>query len=264
MLARLLAEFGTRSAVMVGDRASDRDAAWENGLPHVHCAFGFAQGDENVEAEGRIAALSELEDLLARRGRWIEKALERLGVLAKGGMRVGVSGGPAAGKSLWARDAARLIQARGRPAVALSLAHFERPEASPAADAGLAERIDLPRLAHEVLRPHEAGAGVNLAVPDLLGQTRVEPDAVVVLEGSELLGAKLLTGIDRLVHLDLPETVSWRRREGRSRFRPLAEARIHAQETRSALERERALERRFPPRAAADLVLDGTNPLGPH
>ncbi|NOT29640.1 MAG: HAD family hydrolase, partial [Planctomycetes bacterium] len=113
MVARLLADFETRSAVMVGDRASDRDAAWENGIPHVHCAFGFAQGDEAVEAEGRIDSMSELEPLLDRRGRWIEQALERVGAFERPGLRLGVTGGPASGKTLFARDAARLLAARG-------------------------------------------------------------------------------------------------------------------------------------------------------
>jgi phosphoglycolate phosphatase len=264
MLARLLGDFGTRSAVMVGDRSSDRDAAWENGLPHVHCAFGFAQGDEAVEAEGRIAELGELDALLERRGRWIERALERVGAFARPGFRLGVSGGPAAGKTLFARDAARLLQARGRPAAAISLESFARPDSaaipSPVGDV-LEERIDLERLAETLLRPHEAGREVALEAPDLCGATRVPPEAVLLLEGAELLGAKLRTGLDRLIHLDLPENVSWRRSEARNR--PLGEPAGPSEATRAALLRQRALERRFPPRAAADLVLDGTNPLGP-
>jgi phosphoglycolate phosphatase len=255
MVARLLADFGTRSAVMVGDRASDRDAAWENGIPHVHCAFGFAQGDEDVAAEGRIAALSDLEGLLARRARWIAHALEALGAFARPGLRLGVTGGPGAGKTLFARDAARLFVARGRPAAAIALADFAPERALPGAD-GLAAAVDLARLERELLRPHEAGRAVELARPDLLGQTRVAPGAVLVLEGGALLGARLHTGLDRLIHLDLPERVSWQRLQGRDgpeRARADLAERLPAQ---------RALEQRFPPRAAADLVLDGTNPLG--
>src|SRR6185503_11005967 len=112
MLARLLADFGTRSAVMVGDRAGDRDAAWQNGIPHVHCAFGFAQNDEAVEAEGRIESLRALPALLARREGWIGRALERLGAFSRPGLRLGITGGPAAGKTLFARDAGRLLAAR--------------------------------------------------------------------------------------------------------------------------------------------------------
>ncbi len=259
MVARLLADFGTRSAVMVGDRSSDRDAAWENGIPHVHCAFGFAQGDEAVEAEGRIESLAELVPLLERRGHWIEHALERVGAFERAGLRLGITGGPAAGKTLFARDAARLLTARGRPAAAVSLAHFAPAEVAPGADA-LESAVDLERLARELLRPHETGAAVPLAVPDLLGQTEVPAGAVLVLEGAALLGARLRTGLDRLIHLDLPETVSWRRLQGRDghpeRPEPLAQA------LRTRLAGQRALEQRYPPRVSADLVLDGTNALG--
>ena len=270
MLACLLEDFGTRSAVMVGDRATDRDAAWENGLPHVHCAFGFAQGDESVEAEGRIRALEELVPMLERRGRWIERALARLGTFSRPGSRLGVSGGPGAGKTLFARDAARILSARGQPAVAVSLETFARgprPGSGESADNPvsdlLEERVDLERLASELLHPHEAGQEVLLAVPALSGETLLPAGAVLVLEGAELLGAKLRTGLDRLIHLDLPENVSWRRLAGRERGRSHEEGFGGlSPATRGALARQRLLERRFPPRAAADLVLDGTNPLG--
>ncbi|HEX6884165.1 MAG TPA: HAD hydrolase-like protein [Planctomycetota bacterium] len=265
MLARLLADFGTRSAVMVGDRASDRDAAWENGLPHVHCAFGFAQGDEAVEAEGRIQALAELGPLLERRGRWIERALARLGAFSRAGFRLGVSGGPGAGKTLFARDAARLVGARGRPAVAVALESFARPVPEVPGDLprdALEARIDLERLARELLQPHEAGREVPLAVPGLGGETSVPAGALLVLEGAELLGAKLRTGLDRLIHLDLPENVAWRRLAGRARGPEGGERLAVPPSAREALARQRVLERRYPPRVAADLVLDGTNPLG--
>jgi phosphoglycolate phosphatase len=264
MIARLLADFGTRSAVMVGDRASDRDAAWQNGIPHVHCAFGFAQGDEAVEAEGRVSSLRELLPLLERRGRWIAHALERIGAFERPGMRIGITGGPAAGKTLFARDAGRLLAARGLPAAAVSLCAFAparlaperaRPDADP-----LEGAVDLERLARELLHPHEAGREVRLPGPDLLGAERVPPGAVLLCEGPFLLGAKLRAGLDRLIHLDLPETVSWRRVHGRDGQH--AEAAAVPPTLESALARQRALEQRFPPRVAADLVLDGTNPLG--
>jgi phosphoglycolate phosphatase len=259
MVARLLEDFGTRSTVMVGDRASDRDAAWENGIPHVHCAFGFAQGDELVEAEGRIGSLPELLTLLGRRAAWITRALERIGAFQRSGMRIGITGGPGAGKSLFARDAARLLAARGRSVAAVSLADFA-PEAGKKATDALEGTVDLERLACELLHPHEAGQEIRLARPDLLGEVRVPAGAVLVLEGPHLLGAKLRTGLDRLIHLDVPETVSWRRVRGRD-GRPERSA-----GTAPALEDawlvQHALEQRFPPRVAADLVLDGTNPLG--
>ncbi len=267
MLARLLVDFGTRSAVMVGDRSSDRDAAWQNGIPHVHCAFGFAQGDESVEAEGCVASLRELLPLLARRGRWIAHALERVGtfedaidgVTVRQGLRIGVTGGPAAGKTLFARDAGRLLAARGSPVAAVSLAAFAPEHPRPDADP-LEATVDLERLGSELLRPHEAGQEVRLPSPDLLGQERVPAGAVLFLEGAFLLGSKLRTGLDRLIHLALPETVSWRRVHGRDGRHP-GSAAVSA-ELENAFLLQRALEQRFPPRVAADLVLDGTNPLG--
>jgi phosphoglycolate phosphatase-like HAD superfamily hydrolase len=132
MIARLLEDFGTQSAVMVGDRASDRDAARANRIPHVHCAFGFAQGDEDVEAEGRIESLEELPRLLARRGRWIDHALERVGAF-RAGTRLGIAGGPGTGKTLFARDAARRIRARG---LAASVHSSREPQAAHSVPAG--------------------------------------------------------------------------------------------------------------------------------
>ena len=259
MVARLLADFGTRSAVVVGDRASDRDAAWENGIPHVHCAFGFAQGDEAVAAEGRIGALAELVPLLERRGCWIEGALERVGAVARAGLRLGVTGGPAAGKTLFARDAARLLEARGRPAAAVSLSDFARasPEAS---DDPLESAIDCARLERELLRPHEAGQPVELRVPDLLGRSNVPAGAVLVLEGAHLLGARLRAGLDRLIHLHISDGEATRRFQGRDgRGGDPAGVSIALE---AALAVQRARELRFPPRLSADLVLEGANPLG--
>lgn len=66
MLADLLETFGTTSAVMVGDRASDGAAARANGLPFVHLASGFAPEDERIECDARIGALAELLSTLER------------------------------------------------------------------------------------------------------------------------------------------------------------------------------------------------------
>jgi phosphoglycolate phosphatase-like HAD superfamily hydrolase len=58
MIADLLTTFDTRSAVMVGDRLADREAAWSNGIPHVHLSRGYAGSDEVVECEAVIEGLS--------------------------------------------------------------------------------------------------------------------------------------------------------------------------------------------------------------
>lgn len=64
MVGDLLLAFGTRRAVMVGDRLGDRDAAWANGLPHVHLARGYAVAGERVQAEAVIEGMDALVSCL--------------------------------------------------------------------------------------------------------------------------------------------------------------------------------------------------------
>lgn len=59
MVGELLAVFGTRAAVVVGDRASDARAARAHGLPCVHVRAGYA-ADEPVPCEASIAAMDAL------------------------------------------------------------------------------------------------------------------------------------------------------------------------------------------------------------
>ncbi len=261
MIERLLEDFATRSAVMVGDRASDRDAAWENGLPHVHCAFGFAGTDEPVECEARIESLDELSALLRQRSSWIQGALELLGLFDRPGQRIGITGGAAAGKTLFARDAARLLCSRGRPAVALTVeAQAPGPGLEPGASDPLALACDLGRLEQEILLPHERGQELLLPVPGLCGEERVPRGASLVLEGSFLLGSRLCASLDRLIHLAIPEELGLRRFQGRDARKGALPG--LAQERELFLELQRDHERLFPPRRCADLVLDASNPLG--
>jgi len=146
MIEDLLGRFDTRSAVMVGDRAGDRDAAWANGIPHVHCAFGYAADGEEVRAEGRIEDPGELVGLLGRRADWIAAALERAGVgrTPRGaGPVVGVTGAPLSGKTLFARDAARALPGTVR-VVSLD-EHFRRGDTGELDDL-LGTRYDLESL----------------------------------------------------------------------------------------------------------------------
>ena len=97
MIEDLLLTFGTRRAAFVGDRAGDRDAAWANGVPHVHLARGYAAVGERVDAEAVIEGMDALLPRLRARTTWVAG-------LAEGGGVVGVTGGPAAGKTLLAEE----------------------------------------------------------------------------------------------------------------------------------------------------------------
>jgi len=181
MVCELLRCLGTRSAVMVGDRVGDRDAAHANGLPHVHLAGGFAPPGEEVSCEAVIEGAGGLLDRLRGRTRWIEGALEQLGVRLEGppgGPRtIGITGGAAAGKTLFTRDAARILRARGRPATAVGAEAFRR------------------------------------------GEARSEPGRLLLVEGPDLLEAELRPRLDRVLLLEVSREVARRRLGGRRRGR---------------------------------------------
>ena len=251
MVARLLERFGTRSAVMVGDRAGDRDAAWKNGLPHVHCAFGFAPLDEHVAAEARIESLGELRACLEGRSAWIAELVTGI----QGPARLAVTGGPSSGKTLLARDVARVLRASGRPAVAVSLETFARTGGPSAWERDpLASLYDLERLVAELLRPQARGERLALARPGLDGETSVPRGAVLVLEGPFLGDPRVRPAFERIFHLAIPAALRERRWHG-------GRAGPGERETWLSLHVEH--ERRFPPAEQGSLVLDASNALGP-
>ncbi|MEW6074503.1 MAG: HAD family hydrolase [Planctomycetota bacterium] len=271
MVEQVLAALGTRRALMVGDRGLDRDAAWANGLPHVHCAFGFAPPDEDVAAEAVIEDLGELPALLARRAAWIERALALLGALPPPlPFVLGIDGPPAAGKTLFASDVVRLLRGRRVPAGAVSLEAFRRPGANggpdPARDP-LGAAYDLDALRREVLDPAARGEPVRVrrtggdrrGLP-VLHAIDVPARAVLVLEGPFLADPRLRPRIDRLLRLEVPEALVLRRvggREGRAGG-PEPLERLRSVE----LPARRAFDLRHDPARLADLVLDAANPLG--
>jgi len=275
MIAQLLDVFDTRSAVFVGDRATDRDAAWGNGLPHVHCDFGFAPSGERVAAEARVEDLGELQRVLARREAWIAGALEDAGVLgslaaAPAPIAIGVTGGSASGKTLFARDAARVFRMRGVPARAASLDDFLRPpdeRGTPPGPDGdhLGFAFDLERLAAELLDPLAAGELAGDGAGDGRSDGRddgrdAEPVDVLVLEGLFLLDPRLRSRLARVVALSVPEELVLRR--AAARIAPSGDSAELVRLHRAYLPAQRAFAERFPAARHADLVLDASNPLG--
>lgn len=270
MVTDLLDRFGTRSAVMVGDRTGDRDAAWQNGLPHVHCKRGFAVAGETVECEATIDDLGELVPLLERRAVWIGGVLERFGFDgARGPRSLGVTGHTGSGKTLFAEDAARLCALRGRRCVVLALDQFQKPEvtaqdltstAFAPADKPLEHlrhAYDVEMLTTSVLEPHARGERVDAHV----GTRRVviEPTDLLVLHGPFLLHPDLRSRLERIVHLEVSDAVCLRRLAARdAKSGPEGLLRVR----RSALPAQRGFDQLVPPAKHADLVLDGDNALG--
>lgn len=270
MVGDLLATFGTRAAVMVGDRQGDRDAAWSNGLPHVHSARGFAQHGEDLACEAVIEDMGELVGLLERRTHWIESALSTLGWRAGAGPRsLGITGHSGSGKTLFARDVARLFARSGRRAVVVALDDFQKPEAR-AADLGATnfwprERplehlqlgYDVYELVEAVLEPHAAGRRVEHRREGL--ELSIEPDDVLLLEGAYLLHPLLRARLDRVLELEVEDNVCLRRLAGRD-ARAGAEALLRLR--RHVLPLQRAFDAEVDAAKSADLRLPGDNVLG--
>jgi len=276
MIEDLLLTFGTRSAVMVGDRSGDRDAAWANGLPHVHLSNGFAPRGETVEAEATIADFGELLPRLRGRERWIESALCALGLgAAPGGPRsLGVTGRSGVGKSLFARDAVSLLEGRGRSAVLVHLDDFlspDRPARSGVEPPAGESPLELPgrvfrieELCRELLEPHARGADVRLELELESGAGRelvVPGDSLVVLEGLYLLHPRLRSLLERALYLEAPEELLLRRVAAREL--PLGRAQEFERTRRRYLPAQARFDELCPPESRADLVLEAANPLGP-
>ena len=189
MIADLLRAFGTRSAVMVGDRHTDAEAAHANGLPHVHLADGFARPGETFACEAVVPSLGHLLPRLERRSEWIEEILEHLGLFsaARHPRSIGVTGRPRAGKTLFARDAARLLRARGVPVSVVGLD-------------GVRD------LLNAVLLPHARGE--PCAGPD---GVPIPPEACLIVEGGALLDPPVRIHLDALLLLEASEETVLRR-----------------------------------------------------
>ena len=199
MIEDLLLTLGTRRAVFVGDRIGDRDAAWANGLPHVHLARGYAPGMERVEAEAVIEGMDSLLPRLQERARWVDS----LAALAGEGELLGITGGPGSGKTLLAEELAeRGLEVRegeglttAETPLLLDLAVPEallrrRLEGRDLRSGGAAEREEIERrlAAHRLRGPLEGARVIPAA--NLLGEAPLElsggTSGLVSEGGSEL------------------------------------------------------------------------------
>lgn len=243
MIEDILGRFGTRSALMVGDRVSDRDAAWSIGVPHVHLTSGFAGIDEEVHAEAVIDGLAQLVPLLEGR----RDGIERILASCKGARAIGVTGSLASGKTLLARDLARMAGAE-REVRVLALEDYAR-------DFDPGESSSAETLVDAIAR----GFDLEGVVSELSRDT----GALTILEGPYLSHPRLRSALDRLVWLAEDEDVQLRRVAGRDARRegpaPLMRARS------AALPLQRRFRERFGPDGERDLVLEGLTPwrLGP-
>lgn len=251
MVRDLVQRFGSRAAVMVGDRATDAEAAHANALPHVHLASGLAPRGESVTCEATVHALNEVVGLLGGRARWIADVLARAP-----GRTVGVTGRPAVGKSIFARDAGRVASAAGHTTRVVALDGFLRaaPNNNAAPDDHLERAFDLEQFETAVLGPRRRGetTGAGPWGP------AVAANESLIVQGLFLADPRLRPNFERLIHLSAPDELLLRRSAARdSSGAELVRLR------RDFLPAHAAFELRYPPERCADLVLDVENSLGP-
>ena len=236
MIEDLLAVFDTRSAVMVGDRAGDRDAAWANALPHVHLIDGYAMAGEDVTAQATLNSMDGMAELLGGRARDLGTLLGELVPGTGEVFTLGISGDLASGKTLLARDLVRL-----------------RP--------GEVECIEL-----ESVRRHPNRAGVDPldeaydleALHRRLAQPARTP--LRILEGPMLLDPRLRDICQAHLYLEVPTSISLARVQGRdARHSPVAVE--FASEV--LLPWQRRWNEAHAPGKLAQRTLSGHNPLRP-
>lgn len=226
MVEDLLQTFCTRNAVMVGDRPGDRDAAWANGIPHVHIPRGYGGLREDVAAEMVLDGMDQLVPALGGRGDLFREVASRL----EGCQVIAVTGLPLAGRSTVAIEIVRQLLSAGVGALCVD---------------GTA------------LVPGAAGTFDSEAVRELdaeISAARAR-GAIAVADGGALQHRDLAGRFDAFVRVEAAEDMLVRRAQG-LRFGPGPVMELRE----ASLPLARALRAREVP---ADLTLDMTNALRP-
>ncbi|HPF13881.1 MAG: HAD family hydrolase [Planctomycetes bacterium] len=243
MIEELLIEFRTRRALMVGDRDGDRQAAWANGLPHVHLTRGYATSGEEVPAEATLPGMDGLIDLMGRRMQAVEACLMELAPGARGVL--GLMGPPAAGKAWFAADLARCLEARGYTTRILDVGDFFQAPGS--FDPG---KTDL-EAQRTLLREDE-----------LLEEIRLQGADWTLVHGPGLRHPRYLRALDRVLEVRASWPVVERRIRGGHPLQ-VPDGLDRVDWARTLWEWDRAAAGLAPARVVAHAQLDGDNWLLP-
>lgn len=180
MIAVAMKIFGTRRALMVGDRSLDLQAAHANGIPFLAYSGGFGEQAEWEEhAEGVIHSYQEFFSAIEGRQRFVEEIAEELAIRGAG-QSVAITGMPLSGKSHFSEEIAERLREKKIPTRLHTMDEF--PDAAKA---------------KEALQPARSGE-------------------IVLCEGEGLGERNAAKLFHRILHLEVAEPIALRRFSGRA------------------------------------------------
>jgi len=215
------------TAVLIGDRAIDRNAAEENNIPFIAALYGY--GKEEIEdcyftVKGPKEVLGHINRLETFSS--IENDLDALDDDKIN--TIGVNGIDNSGKSVFARSLSEYLKARGYGSKVISIDDFHNPseirrKGENPVDAYYENAFDTGRLIDEILETisknqevHKELENLNLKkdIYDLNGEYHIDKSDIVIIEGVLLYKEPLEKYIDYKIYLDINyETMIKRARE---------------------------------------------------
>lgn len=228
LIAKFLSETRAEFAIVVGDRHHDLTAARDNHIPAIGAAYGYGK-DDPASADFIAWSPADILPIIRRCNTFhhVHNAIARVDTSRP--VIIGVNGVDTAGKSMFAGGLETYLRCRGlRPRV-IHMDDFHncreiRYRGRDEIDSYIHHAFNLDLLATDLLAPVSRGERVDteLTLLDLERDTytrkkrfRIDPDSVVIVEGTLLYREPLNDFFDFRIFLDIGFDEVLRRAEKR-------------------------------------------------
>ena len=226
LVGEILDESKVYSAVVVGDRIHDIEAARNSNLPCIAVSYGYGK-DEVYSADFIAGNPSEIVKQISKYNIFYEilkKENEAVSPLV-----IGINGLDTSGKPYFAKDLETFLRSLGRKTQIISVDDFHnkarvRRQGHDEIDAYINNAFNLAALEHELLKPIKSKEEVDKTVRliDLDSDTysnikhyKVDEETVVIVEGVLLYREPIIKYFDIKVFLDIEFDEMLRRAEKR-------------------------------------------------
>jgi uridine kinase len=267
LVKKIRAHFGGLTAAVVGDRIHDIEAARENNALPVGVLFGYGE-KEPEQADLTINKFDDLLTFFDRRLPVFDKIAAEI-VQRKQPDKpfvVGISGIDCSGKTVFATDFQKYLDAKGFHTQLIALDDFHNPRAIRYSGADQSENyfnksFDIQKIIRELLIPlkKKGKFTVSLKLLDLqtdkdtmTRQYSLNHQTIVLLEGVFLFRQELAPYIDYKVFLEIPFAES----KKRASLRDSQETRDKYDTKYLAAQQKYLLA--YPPLSTADLIIDNS------